>query len=72
MRRYEIVKDLARLMYEDIEPKLLSFMLKIFKGEFEEFIDVLFLLYCARCKPNDQEWLPAQGWFRELRFLKLV
>jgi hypothetical protein len=55
MRRYEIVKDLARLMYEDIEPKLLSFMLKIFKGEFEEFIDVLFLLYCARCKPNDQE-----------------
>jgi hypothetical protein len=54
MRRYETVKDQARLMFEDNEPKLLSFMLKIFKGKFEEFIDVLFLIYCARCKPNDQ------------------
>jgi hypothetical protein len=54
-RMYATVKDLARLMFEDIEPKLLSFMLKMFKGKFEEFIDVLFMIFCARCKPNDQE-----------------
>jgi hypothetical protein len=41
------VKDLARLMFEDIEPKSLSFMLKMFKRKFEEFIDILFLIYCA-------------------------
>jgi len=50
-------EDIAKLLFEDIETKLWNFMWNEYKGKLDEFIDVLFLVYCVRCQPNIKEWL---------------
>lgn len=48
-RRYAIVKDLVRLVFEEIELKLWNFIWNEYEGKLDRLIDVLFLVYRARC-----------------------
>lgn len=48
-----IVEDLARMVFEDIEPILWNG----FDRKLNDFMEVLFLVYFARCHPDALEWI---------------
>lgn len=47
------------LVFEELDPDLWRYMWFGFEAHLDEFIEVLFLVYCARCQPNIQEWFSA-------------
>jgi hypothetical protein len=55
MRRYTTVKILSRLVFEEIGLKLWN----EYDRKLDEFINVLFLVYCARYRHDINEWLTA-------------
>jgi hypothetical protein len=51
------MEDLARMVFEDIEPRLWDVMWNAFDRKLNDFMKVLFLVYFAQCQPDALEWI---------------